>query len=324
MQVTEKTHDEVQSVTEAQTGNLPSVTTGVSPAMAVRQPRQKSAAATAASLSQITRAIAKITQDVGIVPKEGENKFHGYKYARMEDVLQRLTPLLAEHGIVIIQTEIERNLFDNASAVSVTYQFTIAHASGEVWPDRPVQTAISRARDSKGNFDDKSVNKCHTSARKYFLLSLFQIATGDMDDADDDGRISKSRRVPMQIVRSGETRATLQDADAIDDATEIHGDQSPTPQQRDRNPAVEPSAPSPAVIGDARGADGDAPVPTPAQYAEKWEVICRKATNGDALAKMWNGEKELRKIITWDEGEFDALKDKVGKAIKFLREEPRP
>ena len=46
------------------------------------------------------------------------------------------------------------------------------------------QTGVSTCRNSKGGWDDKSLNKCHTAARKYFLLSLFQIPTGEEDDAD--------------------------------------------------------------------------------------------------------------------------------------------
>jgi hypothetical protein len=138
---------------------------------------------------QIATAIAGVMNDIGVVGKSGENKFQNYKYAKMENILQKLTPLIAKHGLVIIQTEVERSLFDNDHVIAIKYQFTIVHTSGSVWPDRPMQTGMSRCRDSKGGFDDKSMNKCHTAARKYFLLALFQIPTGDVDDADSaDGQ----------------------------------------------------------------------------------------------------------------------------------------
>jgi hypothetical protein len=138
------------------------------------------------TVSEIASAIAKITSEVGIVPKLGENRFHNYKYAKMSDVLIRLTPLLAEHGIVVLQTELERSMFDDGRVLAVQYEFTISHKSGEVWPDRPRQTGVCRCRDSKGGWDDKAFNKCHTAARKYFLLALFQIATDEEHDADED------------------------------------------------------------------------------------------------------------------------------------------
>ena len=125
-------------------------------------------------------------KQVGVISKHGVNQFHHYKYASMQDILQKLTPLLAKNGLVIMQNEIGRSMFDSDRTIAIQYAFTIFHTSGEVWPERPVQTGMSRCRDSRGGFDDKSINKCHTAARKYFLLSLFQIATGDEDDADNE------------------------------------------------------------------------------------------------------------------------------------------
>jgi hypothetical protein len=128
---------------------------------------------------KLAGAIAGVMEEIGIVPKHGENKFHNYKFSRIEDVLQALTPLTAKHGIVIMQSEIERGFMDKNNAIYATYDFTVMHKSGQVWPERQRQTGVSRTRDSKGGFDDKSLNKCHTQARKVFLMSLFQIPTGD-------------------------------------------------------------------------------------------------------------------------------------------------
>ncbi len=139
------------------------------------------------SIAKIATAIANVMQNVGVVGKDGTNKFHNYKYTKMEDVLKRITPLIAKEGLVIMQTEIGRAMFDGDRAIAVKYAFTICHSSGEVWPERPVQTGLSRCRDSKGGFDDKCINKCHTAARKYFILALFQVPTGVDEDADADG-----------------------------------------------------------------------------------------------------------------------------------------
>jgi len=46
---------------------------------------------------------------------------------------------------------------------------------------RPVPPGAGTARAAGTT---KSVNKCHTAARKYFLLALFQIPTTTEDDAD--------------------------------------------------------------------------------------------------------------------------------------------
>jgi len=125
---------------------------------------------------------AGVMSEIGTINKGGYNKFHGYHYARMEDLLHVLTPLMGKHGIAVFQNEIEIKTIENR--IAVTYEFSIIHSSGEVWPERPRFTGMSMGRDSKGNYDDKAINKAHTAARKYFLLSLFQVPAGDFDDAD--------------------------------------------------------------------------------------------------------------------------------------------
>jgi hypothetical protein len=133
-------------------------------------------------VGNLAKGIAGVMNEVGTIKKGGYNKFHNYHYARLEDLLEALTPLMGRHGVVVIQNEVERSVVENK--VMVTYEFSILHTSGEVWPERPRFTGMSGGRDSKGGFDDKAVNKCHSAARKYFLLSLFQVPSGDFDDSD--------------------------------------------------------------------------------------------------------------------------------------------
>ena len=45
------------------------------------------------------------------------------------------------------------------------------------------------------------MNKCHTAARKYLLLALFQIPTGEEDDADQGDRRSAPAQVPAVVHR---------------------------------------------------------------------------------------------------------------------------
>src|SRR5258705_8647923 len=151
----------------------------------------------------LVAAIAAVMNEVHVVAKRGENEFHRYRYATMGDILKEITPLLGRHGIVIFQSEVSRAMFDDDNVIAVEYAFTVAHASGETWPHVIKQTGVSTCRNSKGGWDDKSLNKCHTAARKYFLLALFQIPTGEEDDADQDknDRRSAPAQVPAVVHR---------------------------------------------------------------------------------------------------------------------------
>ncbi len=153
-----------------------------------------------APIGNIAKAISTVMTKIGVVIKEGvlKGSNFSYKYATIGDVLHKLTPLLGENGLMIVQNEVEHK-FDQRH-VAVTYEFSIAHSSGEVWPDKPRKTGMAMAADKYGNWDDKAFNKAATAARKYFLLELFQVPTGDMDDADSDGTaanpISHTRTPP--------------------------------------------------------------------------------------------------------------------------------
>jgi hypothetical protein len=144
----------------------------------------------------LVAAIAAVMNEVHVVAKRGENEFHRYRYATMGDILKEVTPLLGRHGIVIFQSETGRAMFDDDNVIAVEYAFTVAHASGETWPHVIKQTGVSTCRNSKGGWDDKSLNKCHTAARKYFLLALFQSPTGDEEDDADQG---DRRPAPVQV-----------------------------------------------------------------------------------------------------------------------------
>ncbi len=148
----------------------------------------------------LVAAIA-VMAEVHTVAKRGENEFHRYRYATMGDILREITPLLGRHGIVIFQSETGRAMFDDDNVIAVEYAFTVAHASGETWPQPLRQTGVSTCRNSKGGWDDKSLNKCHTAARKYFLLSLFQIPTGDEEDADQCEHEGGKCNVPAVVRR---------------------------------------------------------------------------------------------------------------------------
>lgn len=134
----------------------------------------------------VIAAIAAVMAEIKPIEKSGWNDFHKYWHVRMQDLSRELTPLMGKHGIVIWQTEEGRELFDKGNAVAVRYRFTVAHKSGAIWPQRPLQTGVSACR-NRGGFDDKALNKCHTAARKYFLISLFQLPSEDSEDADADG-----------------------------------------------------------------------------------------------------------------------------------------
>jgi ERF superfamily len=177
--------------TEAPAANLPAEVVASHREQERRQaehPNVPAAFLTPGPFGEVIGAVAAVMKELKPVGKGGKNTFHDYKYARMQDILQELTPLMGEHGIVVFQYERQRQSFDDGKVIAVQYDFVVAHKSGQTWVNPVPQTGMSPCRTSNGKFDDKAYAKCHTSARKYFLLSLFQIPTEDEDDPDNQKR----------------------------------------------------------------------------------------------------------------------------------------
>lgn len=146
------------------------------------------------SVPKLTAGIAGVMLEVGTIPKRGVNKFHNYNYVLMEDLLEAITPLMGKHGIVLFQNQVEIRSVENRLVVD--YDFIVSHTSGEAMgPLR--QPGMCIARNSKGDYDDKALAKCHTQARKYFILSLFQVPAGDFEADGDEGQQEPAGKKPV-------------------------------------------------------------------------------------------------------------------------------
>ena len=131
--------------------------------------------------AKIARAVIAITREMEAVEKAGRNQFQNYRYQRWQDISEGLSPLLAKHGLMMVQSEQSRSLLEQnekGSVLAIVYHFSLVHESGEMAP--PVEwTAIQRLRDQKGTTDDKAAAKCHTQAEKYFCIKQFKIRVAE-------------------------------------------------------------------------------------------------------------------------------------------------
>ena len=53
----------------------------------------------------ISQAINKIIFDIEMLGKDGKNEFQKYDYASIDKFLSTLNPLMAKHGLIIMQDE---------------------------------------------------------------------------------------------------------------------------------------------------------------------------------------------------------------------------
>lgn len=141
-------------------------------------------------MKQIIQALNDIMTDVSYVQKSSKNDFHGYKYASEAALLESLRPAMIKHGLVLIPSVNNVSPIDQFGNTTLTVEYTLAHTSGEIWPDKITAVGCGNDRAKSGAVGDKGVYKAITGANKYLLFKLFQIETGDDPEKDDAAQVA--------------------------------------------------------------------------------------------------------------------------------------
>lgn len=130
-------------------------------------------------IAAVQGALAK----VGIA-KDRRNSGQGYNFRGIDDVYAALSPLLAEHGLVIIPRMTERVVVERVAnkggaLFNVTVKADFDFIAAE---DGSIHTASTygEAMDSA----DKATNKAMSAAYKYAAFMTFAIPTEGDNDAD--------------------------------------------------------------------------------------------------------------------------------------------
>ena len=134
----------------------------------------------------IYERIERVTGVLARLKKEGENQAQGYKFVKIEDVVDTLRPLLNEQGLFLQWDTVGYELIETKTAkgypawlCKLVTRLTIYDTSGDILD---CGQTFAMAIDS----GDKAVTKAETSARKYSLIKAFNLSTGD-DLEDDSG-----------------------------------------------------------------------------------------------------------------------------------------
>jgi len=205
---------------------------------------QRTAAPPPRPTGKITRAIANVMKEVGTIRKRGHNDYFNYDYARFEDLLYAITPLMGANGLAVTQSQIKVETVEGGR-LAIQYEFIVYHESGESLPPQ-LHTGMCVARTRKGDYDDKAVNKCHSGARKSFLLSLYQVPAGDFEDGDADEGDTNKTRVPGP--------ARDQKSAAADSAPAEGGGSAPKQETPKQEPTT-PAGPHKIILGPGKGPD---------------------------------------------------------------------
>ena len=146
-------------------------------------------------MKNIIKALNEVMKSVSYVQKSSENKFHGYKYASESSLLESLRPAMIDQGLVLIPSIGNVSPIEAHDNTTVTVEYTLAHTSGEIWPDKIIAVGCGNDKSKSGSVGDKGIYKALTGANKYLLFKLFQIETGDDPEKEDGDKSAPNQEV---------------------------------------------------------------------------------------------------------------------------------
>lgn len=133
--------------------------------------------------AKIYSAVAKVMQEVKWIGKDNHNKEQNYDFASIDAFMAAVGPICAENGLVTIIDENVREFVEKPGRygptqwVSITYQITTWHKSGEKLPT--VRRHVEVIRNGP-----QAYGAAQSYVLKQYYRGLFAIPTGDKDDPD--------------------------------------------------------------------------------------------------------------------------------------------
>ena len=148
------------------------------------------------SAPQVYRAITAIAAELsgGGIPKRHRNERDDYRYRSIDDVLNRLSPLLAKHKLCVLPRVLERECTDRLGEgdlllVGVTLRVAFDLVSSADGSSHTVE-AFGEALDAS----DKATAKAMSSAYKHAMLQAFCVPVAQIEDADASSHRLKRNR----------------------------------------------------------------------------------------------------------------------------------
>jgi len=138
----------------------------------------------------LVQKLCEVMATIGYIAKKGENKFHGYKYAKESDIVDAIRGELAQRNLFIFPSVVSHARTSEITDIMVRWTF-VDGDSGE-----------TRDCDIPGSGHDKSdkgVYKALTGSEKYFLMKSFLIPTGDDPEADSKDERENARSEAKKV-----------------------------------------------------------------------------------------------------------------------------
>jgi len=178
------------------------------PAEIVPIDRPKSLKRPPPTLGSVYQRVARVAAAMERLAKEGQNQAQGYKFVRVEDVVDTLRPLLAENGLFLQWHTAGYELLETKTAKGYPAWLCKLVTTLTIYTDTGEMLTCGQTFAMAIDSGDKAVTKAETSARKYSLIKAFNLSTGD-DLEDDAGDKEPGGKKPAPKPRAGQQQRLI-------------------------------------------------------------------------------------------------------------------
>jgi len=145
----------------------------------------------------IAAALAKASAEIVPVAKDRSNPFYKSKYTTLDAITDAVRPVLAKHGVSILQGATKPETNEVGQILSVIIETYLLHESGE-WVSASVVMPVGTTPIEKGSdvraVTAQTVGSAISYGRRYCLSALLAITS----DEDDDGNAASGKGAQTQ------------------------------------------------------------------------------------------------------------------------------
>lgn len=136
-------------------------------------------------INELAKALADFQSEVKDPSKDKENPYFKSKYVALDGVLQTVRPVLAKHGLSVMQ-------LPTSDETAVTVTTLLMHSSGQFIESEPFKVLLTKK-------DAQAAGSALTYARRYSLSSVLGIAWDDDDDGDSIAETNVTKELLAKI-----------------------------------------------------------------------------------------------------------------------------
>jgi hypothetical protein len=135
------------------------------------------------TIVELAKALAEFNKELSRISKDAKNPYHNNSYTTLDNILDTIRPLLAKHGISVLQ-------MPSGNGETIEMRTLLLHTSGEF-----IESPVVTMKAAKS--DPQSLGSTITYAKRYALSAMLGISTGDKDDDGNSGSNVRNQNAPV-------------------------------------------------------------------------------------------------------------------------------